>query len=62
MALLYSSLLSNTLKTLVANKIIGCVCLPSVFLAGGGMGDRGKTVGGVFPALANIRLDNIKKM
>lgn len=45
------------------NKIIGCICcLPSIFLEGGGMGEGGKTVGGVFPALANIGLDSIKKM
>lgn len=45
------------------NKIISCFCcLPRIFLEGGEMGEGGKAVGGVFLALANIRLDSIKKM
>lgn len=44
------------------NKIICCGCLPGVFLEGERTGERGKMVGGVFPALADIRLDSIKKM
>lgn len=49
-------------KKLVPNKIISVFLVCLVYLVGGKMGKGGKTVGGIFYALANIRLDNIKKM